>query len=90
MVGTGRQWNFQGRDDVMVPIRKLKLAESEELFTTSLPQCYVITEEWGEEGRRSGLYHRGKWYTKDSNQDCGENCKPKRKDETFTPTRRGL
>lgn len=22
------KWNFQGKDDVMVPIRKLKLAES--------------------------------------------------------------
>lgn len=75
----------------MVSIRKLKIAESEELFITSLPQGDVITEEWGGgEGTRSGLYHRGKWYTKDPAIKTGENCKPKRKDETFTPTRRGL
>lgn len=39
------KWNFQGRDDVMVPIRKPKLAESEELCTASLPRGDVITVE---------------------------------------------
>lgn len=39
------EWNFQGRDDVMVSIRKLQQTESEELCTGSLPQDGVITEE---------------------------------------------
>lgn len=43
------KWNFQGRDDVMVPIWKLKLADSEKPFTASLPQGDVITEEGGVE-----------------------------------------
>lgn len=42
------------------------------------------------ERRRSGLHPRGKWYTRDSDRDWGENCKPERNDETFTPARRGL
>lgn len=45
-------WNFQGRDDVMVPMRKLKLAESEELCTASLPRGDVIMVE--RRGRRRG------------------------------------
>lgn len=41
------EWNFHGRDDVMVVIRKLKLPDSEELCTASPPQGRVITEERG-------------------------------------------
>ena len=41
------KWNFQGRNDVMVPIRKLKLADSEQPFTASLPQDDVITDKGG-------------------------------------------
>lgn len=43
----GGKWNFQGRDDVMVPVRKLKLDDSEQPFTASLPQDDVIMGRGG-------------------------------------------
>lgn len=58
------KWNFQGRNDVMVPMRKVKLAESEELCTASPVQHDVITVE--RRRQRSGLSPRGKWYTRGS------------------------
>lgn len=42
------KWNFQGRDDVIVPIRKLKLPESEEPCTALFPRA--MSSQWKEEG----------------------------------------
>lgn len=47
MEAQGGKWNFQGRDDVMVPVRKLKLDDSEQPFTASLPQDDVIMGRGG-------------------------------------------
>lgn len=43
------KWNFQGSNDVMVPRRKVNLAESEELCTASLPS--TMSSQWKEGGR---------------------------------------
>lgn len=65
------KWNFQGRDDVMVPVRKQKLADSEALIEASLPWGdVIIAVERRRRGEgRNGLYPRGKWYTKGSDRD---------------------
>lgn len=59
------KWNFQGRDDVMVPMRKLKPAESEEFCTAPSPaQCHHSGKEEEVQGTR-GLRPGGKWYTRE-------------------------
>lgn len=50
MEAQGGKWNFQGRDDVMVSVRKLKLDDSEQPFTASLPQDDVIMGRGGGSG----------------------------------------
>lgn len=87
------EWNFQSTDDVMVPIRKLKLADSEELSQLFLSD--VITEESGGRWRREvGCALKGsgtpKTVTETGRWGRGESRKPERKDGDFAPARRGL
>lgn len=78
------KWNFQGRDDVMVPIRKLKLADREQPFTASLPQGDVITGGKGGSGEEVGCVIEGSGTPKTVIKTI------ERKDEIFTSAKRGL
>lgn len=77
MVAREDEWNFHGRHDVMVPMRKLELTESEELLVASCHQRDVITEE--EEGGggekwavpQGEVVHQRQW------PDWGQRCSRK-------------